>query len=205
MKLLKIDIDDSTDVSNVTLPKEYLDGLKETFRTVVDFLNEHNIEYFIDGGTLLGCVRDGGQIPWDDDIDIGMTPSNYNKFRNLIQEFSKKGFQINDLPTNMIQIINPQIAFVRNIKVDDDDKIINTEPRYACIDIFEYLLVKHHYVLSYKRNRKLFENSMYHKDELSPLKEYNYHDIKVKGSNNPESYLDRYYGNWKKRCIHIYK
>ena len=40
---------------------------------------EHNIEYFACGGTLLGAVRHGGYIPWDDDIDLMITRDNYNK------------------------------------------------------------------------------------------------------------------------------
>ena len=58
----------------------------DILQSVHDVCMSLGIEYTIGHGTLLGAVRHGGFIPWDDDIDISMTRDNYDRF---IQEGPK--------------------------------------------------------------------------------------------------------------------
>jgi len=52
-----------------------LDLLSELMRVC----DKHNIKFQVFAGTLLGAVRHGGYIPWDDDLDVCMDRKNFNK------------------------------------------------------------------------------------------------------------------------------
>lgn len=75
---------------------------------------KHNIQYQAEWGTLLGTVRHGGFIPWDDDMDISMKRPDYNKFLKVApQEFPKDYHIINyhnddDYWDVMSRVINDQ-------------------------------------------------------------------------------------------------
>lgn len=58
----------------------------EVFVDIDELCSKYGINYFADWGTLLGAVRHGGFIPWDDDFDIGMTRHDYELFRKVSKE-----------------------------------------------------------------------------------------------------------------------
>ena len=67
------------DVSNAALRRLQL-NLLEMLIEIDRICRGHKIKYSLDGGTLLGAVRHGGFIPWDDDIDVIMRREEYQKF-----------------------------------------------------------------------------------------------------------------------------
>ena len=50
---------------------------------VVELLEKHNIDYHLEGGTLLGIVRDKDFLPWDHDVDISISKDNVESFLRL--------------------------------------------------------------------------------------------------------------------------
>ena len=54
----------------------------------------HNLKYFAEYGTLLGAVRHGGFIPWDDDFDISMKREDYMVFLKVARDELPRGYQL---------------------------------------------------------------------------------------------------------------
>jgi phosphorylcholine metabolism protein LicD len=60
-------------------------------KEVTQMLDKHNIKYYLDFGTLLGAIRDGGFIPWDNDIDISLVDKkDYSKIPDILNELKNR-------------------------------------------------------------------------------------------------------------------
>lgn len=61
-----------------------LQGIQiELLQEVDRICRKHKIHYNMVGGTMLGAIRHGGYIPWDDDADIGFLRTEYERFREV--------------------------------------------------------------------------------------------------------------------------
>jgi len=66
----------------------------EILQALSAFCEEHEICWFMDSGTVLGAMRHGGFIPWDDDIDVGMLRADYDRFLKLAKESFPQGYSV---------------------------------------------------------------------------------------------------------------
>lgn len=73
-----------TQIDDATLRRIQLIQL-EMLEEVDRICRKCGIEYNIIAGTLLGAVRHGGYIPWDDDADVAMLRPEYEKFRIAVK------------------------------------------------------------------------------------------------------------------------
>lgn len=86
----------------------------EVLSDIAKVCEKHNIRWFADYGTLLGAVRHGGCIPWDDDFDICMLRDDYMRFLEVAENELPENYSVlnchneyEDLLTRVINIQHP--------------------------------------------------------------------------------------------------
>eukprot|EP01084_Bolivina_argentea_P260526 440004_1 len=154
-------------------------------------LIRHNIPYWIIAGTLLGAVRHKGLIPWDNDIDI-YVHKKYRKlftFRNpkIKSDFHKLGYDINPWRFFGFKVfcINSTDKNFEGLRIPFLDIMI--------VQFDEFNKTK----LQTEGANIVWKNEWFFREEIYPLKEYKFGNLKVFGPNKPFPYLQRAYGlNW---------
>lgn len=74
--------------------KRYWAALQEVIVAVDEACEKLGISYCAEWGTLLGAVRHGGMIPWDDDVDICMTRPDFERFLEEAPDVLPDGYRV---------------------------------------------------------------------------------------------------------------
>jgi phosphorylcholine metabolism protein LicD len=128
------------------IEETYKNKLLEMLVAIDGVCKKNNIQYWLDGGTLLGAYRHGGFIPWDDDVDIGVMRADFPRIKKaLTLELPNQFF----LQTDDSEL-NYKHAFikVRDTQTTSTAKLDSTyDQRGLFIDIFPFDFVPKSHVL----------------------------------------------------------
>ena len=109
----------------MTILHEKLLNLLEDF---IEVCNKHQLNWMLDGGSLLGTIREHHLIEWDDDIDILMPRKDFNKIINNPHWFKNKLFTSKNSFISNAELVDTSTAMISKVDVDNKLKKFITIP-----------------------------------------------------------------------------
>ena len=91
-------------------------------KEIDSFCGRNGLRYYLTFGTLLGCIRHRGFIPWDDDIDIAMPRADYDRFLSTFSSGFCRVKQLGDPHYSypFAKIYDARTRLVENTLTQDD-------------------------------------------------------------------------------------
>lgn len=117
--------------------------LKKLHQYMVDVLMEidricekYSLTYFIIGGTLLGAVRHNGFIPWDDDLDIVMPRTDYEKFSEICKDELDNRFYLHCIENDPDYPMPMPKVKIQNTVFEQSTHVNSSMQKGIYVDIF---------------------------------------------------------------------
>ncbi len=173
-----------------------LDLAHDVLFYITNLLNQYDIAYYIDHGTLLGIIRDQTILPWDVDVDIATPAKEIEKIIKILDEklafFKSQYCSDNNWKYKLIYETNLEKT-LHNKKELIVIKIFNESSDNDCsVDIYPKYLLDDELLWSINQRRLACKKNL-----VFPLKSIVFKDKVLKIPNQKEAYLENLYGDWK--------
>ena len=109
----------------------------EIAKEIARICEENKINYYLIGGTLLGAIRHKGFIPWDDDLDIGMIRSDYEKFMQIAPKCLDDKYALIDWKSDL-NYPHPMGKIIKKGTIYRESKRNDNGNQGIWVDIFPY-------------------------------------------------------------------
>lgn len=103
---------------------------------VTNICDKHGFPYWISGGTLLGAIRHGGFIPWDDDIDIELMRSDYKKLLKILPKELPDSLYLQTPKEKSYRLLFSKVRDRNSIVHSEEEDMASYTEKGVFIDIF---------------------------------------------------------------------
>jgi phosphorylcholine metabolism protein LicD len=176
----------------IKLDDKYLEKSLRLLERATTFLEKYNIPYWLEGGTLLGIIRENRLLPWDNDLDISIRSEDFDRLRRILPKFfyrgmiaKVRGHKIDDPPF--------QKGEVRLIKVYATKYLFFKSPLVLDIFVKKKLDDQYYWVVGVKRRAKKAVPARFY-DELTTV-QFNHKTYSI--PKLTDEYLTYRYGDWR--------
>lgn len=174
----------------VAQKKPDFDTLKRQLHSVLDAMEELGVPYHLEGGTLLGIVRDGDILPWDKDTDISIMREDAHRLPELYAALAARHWRLS-LRRYMEEKPYCPAGEIRLIKVKGRKMLVL--PDEHMLDIF--VKTRHEGHVWWQAVRHTLRVDEHHYDGFELVE---WEGRKVRAPLDYKAYLTAKYGDWSK-------
>ena len=176
------------------------DAAMNHLRDADEILTSEGVDYCLMFGTLLGLLRHGDFIPWDDDLDIIIF--DIKKFETrCIEKFEEKGYTVlQDIrrisPFKMVPFLKLKTRCGYRIYAKNGNSIPGVSWKFPWLGVWEPVFKKKAMTLPP-------EKFVYDIEDFFPLQRKPFKEFSVMVPQNPAKILNEYFGtdDWMEYCI----